>query len=140
MRAISIKEFGGIEKVKLAQLPKSAPGPGEALVRIKAGALNHLDLWVLKGRPGASIKEAHVLGSDCAGVVEALGPGCENLAVAVGGEVVVNPGVSCKNANTACAGCTVSVQTSAFLVSRLKACMRNMPLCRRLIFFPSRRI
>ena len=39
MRAICITEFGGIEKVKLAQLPKPVPGPGEALIRVKACAL-----------------------------------------------------------------------------------------------------
>jgi NADPH:quinone reductase-like Zn-dependent oxidoreductase len=96
MRAICIKEFGGIEKVGLAELPQPTPGPGEALVRLKACALNHLDLWVLKGRPGASIKTAHILGSDGAGVVEALGPDCEGLQIGVGSEILIDPGISCQ--------------------------------------------
>src|SRR5260221_11612509 len=95
MKAICIRDFGGPDKVKLEDLPAPTPGPGQALLRVKAAALNHLDIWVRKGRPGLVLKAAHVLGSDAAGTVEALGPGCENLAVKAGHEVVLNPGVSC---------------------------------------------
>jgi NADPH:quinone reductase-like Zn-dependent oxidoreductase len=95
MRAICIREFGGIDKIKLENLPDPKPGPGEALLRVKAAALNHLDLWVRRGRPGLTLKDAHVLGSDGAGVVAALGPGCEGLAVKPGDEVLLNPAVSC---------------------------------------------
>lgn len=93
MRAVCIKEFGGNEKVQLAELPAPEPGAGEARIRVKAGALNHLDIWVRKGRPGLELKKAHVLGSDAAGVVEQLGAGVAGLKE--GDEVVVNPGVSC---------------------------------------------
>ncbi len=95
MRAACIQEFGGIEKVRASDIPKPQPGTGQALLRVKAAALNHLDIWVCKGRPGLTLSGPHVIGSDAAGVVEALGPGCEGLKLAVGGEVILNPGVSC---------------------------------------------
>lgn len=93
MRAAFIRNFGGPEAVQIGQLDKPVPKHGEVLVRIKASALNHLDVWVRKGRPGAEIKQAHVLGSDAAGLVEQLGEGVEGLAP--GDEVVINAGVSC---------------------------------------------
>ncbi len=95
MKAVFIREFGGPEKIQVGDLPVPVPGPGQALLRVKAAALNHLDVWVRKGRPGLTLKDAHVLGSDAAGIVEALGPGCEKLPLQVGAEVVLNPGVSC---------------------------------------------
>src|SRR5687768_1781244 len=95
MRAICIREFGGPEKLEILDIAQPTPGPGQALIRVKAAALNHLDIWVRKGRPGLVLKEPHVMGSDASGIVEKLGPGCENLNVKVGDEVVVNPGVSC---------------------------------------------
>jgi len=95
MRAVYFTEFGGIEKARAGDVPAPVLGPGQALVRVRAAALNHLDLWVLKGRPGLSLREHHVMGSDAAGVLEALGPGCEGLDLKPGMEVVLHPGVSC---------------------------------------------
>lgn len=95
MRAIYITEFGGIGKTQCGAVPTPAPGRGEALVRVKAAALNHLDLWVLKGRPGLTLHEPHVMGSDAAGVIEALWPDCEDLGLKPGMEVVLHPGVTC---------------------------------------------
>ena len=59
-------------------------------IRVVASALNHMDLWVTRGLPKPPLP--HVPGCDVAGVVEEVGPGVRN--VAVGDEVVVNPGVS----------------------------------------------
>ena len=95
MRALCITEFGGIEKARIAEVQKPKPGPGQALIRVKAAALNHLDIWVIKGRPGLTLEAPHVLGSDAAGIVEELGAGCETLGLKTGSEVVLNPGVSC---------------------------------------------
>jgi NADPH:quinone reductase-like Zn-dependent oxidoreductase len=95
MRAVYITEFGGPEKLTVGDLPVPTPGRGEALLRVKTAALNHLDIWVRKGRPGLTLREPHVMGSDAAGIVEALGPGCEGASVKAGAEVVLNPGVSC---------------------------------------------
>lgn len=62
----------------------------DVLVRVRASALNHMDLWVTKGLPRPTLP--HVPGCDVAGVVEAVGPTV--VGVAIGDEVVVNPGVS----------------------------------------------
>jgi NADPH:quinone reductase-like Zn-dependent oxidoreductase len=61
-------------------------------VRVYAGALNHLDLWVVRGVPGVRITPGWILGADCAGVVDAVGSLV--TSVRVGDRVVVNPGVS----------------------------------------------
>lgn len=66
------------------------PGPDDVRVRVVASALNHMDLWVTRGLPKPPLP--HVPGCDVAGVVEAVGEGITH--VAVGDEVVVNPGVS----------------------------------------------
>ena len=95
MRAMHIKEFGGVEKVLVGEVEKPKPGFGQALLKVKTAALNHLDIWVRKGRPGLQLKGPHVLGSDGAGFVEELGPGCDGLELKPGQEVVLNPGVSC---------------------------------------------
>lgn len=93
MRAVFIETFGGREVLQFGEVRTPEPGPGQVRVAVKAAALNHLDIWVRKGRPGLELKEPHVLGSDAAGVIDALGEGV--TGVAVGDAVVVNPGVSC---------------------------------------------
>ena len=64
------------------------PGPGEVRVRPVASALNHMDLWLTRGRPRPKLP--HVPGCDVAGVVDAVGEGAH---LDVGAEVVVNPAV-----------------------------------------------
>jgi NADPH:quinone reductase-like Zn-dependent oxidoreductase len=93
MKAIAIRAHGGPEVVKLEDLPDPQPAPGQVVVAVKATALNHLDIWVRKGWPGLKLAFPHVLGSDVAGVVEAVGPGVD--AVKVGDAVVVNPSLGC---------------------------------------------
>jgi zinc-binding alcohol dehydrogenase/oxidoreductase len=90
MRAIVLRELGGPEVLRRDTLPDPTPGPGEVVVRLKAAALNHRDVWIRKGLY-AGIKMPVVLGSDGAGVVEAVGPGADQALV--GREVVVNPGL-----------------------------------------------
>ncbi len=73
----------------LEEAPDPEAGPGEVLVRLRASALNHLDVWIRKGLP--SVPKPRILGADGAGVVEALGAGVSGLEP--GQPVVVNPGV-----------------------------------------------
>ncbi len=94
MKAIVMRAHGGPEVLGLEDLPDPAPGPGEVLVEVRAVALNRLDLWVRQGWPGLKVAFPHVLGSDIAGVVGAVGPGAE-AAARPGDEVVLSPGVSC---------------------------------------------
>ncbi|MBI1320300.1 MAG: zinc-binding dehydrogenase [Candidatus Hydrogenedens sp.] len=93
MRAVYIEANGGIEQLRTGDLPKPQPGPGEVLVAVRAAALNHLDIWIRKGRPGLTLSFPHVLGSDAAGTIAETGPGVSQ--VQVGDEVVINPGISC---------------------------------------------
>jgi NADPH:quinone reductase-like Zn-dependent oxidoreductase len=69
------------------------PGPREVLVRVRAVALNHLDIWTRRGLPNVKYEFPHRLGSDIAGEIEALGPGARG--VTVGQRVMINPGLTC---------------------------------------------
>jgi NADPH:quinone reductase-like Zn-dependent oxidoreductase len=93
MKAVTLRSHGGPEVVNLEELPDPEAGPGQVVVRVKAAALNHLDIWVRKGWPGLKLAWPHVLGSDVAGVVETIGAGVEG--VKAGDEVVVNPSLGC---------------------------------------------
>lgn len=93
MRAIAFQQHGGTEVLELMELPTPVPRAKEVRVRVKAVALNHLDLWVRIGWPGLKLALPHVLGSDVAGVVDAVGAEVNDLPP--GTEVLVNPGLSC---------------------------------------------
>jgi len=87
--AVRIHEDGGPEVLVLEEAPDPTPGPGEVLIRLRASALNHLDVWIRKGLP--SVPKPRILGADGAGVVEALGDGVSGFDP--GQRVVINPGV-----------------------------------------------
>jgi NADPH:quinone reductase-like Zn-dependent oxidoreductase len=71
MKAVRIHQFGGPEVLTYEEVPDPQPRKDEILVRVKACALNHLDLWVRKGLPGVLLP--HILGSDIAGEVVEVG-------------------------------------------------------------------
>ena len=71
MKAVRIHEFGGPEVLKYEDIPDPVLRKDEVLVRIRACALNHLDVWVRQGLPG--VKLPHILGSDVAGEVVEVG-------------------------------------------------------------------
>ena len=89
MKAVRIHEDGGPEVLVLEEVPDPEPARGEVLVRLRASALNHLDVWVRKGLP--SVPKPRILGADGAGVVEALGQDVEDFEP--GQAVVLNPGI-----------------------------------------------
>jgi NADPH:quinone reductase-like Zn-dependent oxidoreductase len=89
VRAVRIHEDGGPEVLVLEEAPDPEPAPGEVLVRLRATALNHLDVWIRKGLP--SVPKPRILGADGAGVVEALGDGVTDFDL--GERVVLNPGI-----------------------------------------------
>jgi NADPH:quinone reductase-like Zn-dependent oxidoreductase len=93
MKALRIREHGGLEVLAIETLPDPAPGPGEILLSIKAAGINHLDSWVRRGVPGHRFPLPITPGSDGAGTVAALGEGVEGFAV--GDRVAVAPGYSC---------------------------------------------
>lgn len=93
MKAVLLERFGGPEALRYAEHPDPSPGPGEILVRVKACALNYLDLWVRGGIPAYKISLPHVLGSDICG--EAAGGDLEAAGLKPGARVVICPGKSC---------------------------------------------
>jgi NADPH:quinone reductase-like Zn-dependent oxidoreductase len=99
MRAVVIREHGGLDRLLFEDRPEPEPGPGEVRVRVRAAGLNHLDTWVRRGVPGHAFPLPIVPGCDGAGVVDAVGPGVRTRAV--GDAVVLAPGTSCGT----CAAC-----------------------------------
>ncbi|MCS6963662.1 zinc-binding dehydrogenase [Thermoflexus sp.] len=93
MKAIVFYRHGDPDVLEAAELPTPHPGPGEVLVRVRACAMNHLDLWVRRGIPSLRLEMPHILGSDVAGVVAEVGP--EISGIEVGDRVVVNATLSC---------------------------------------------
>lgn len=90
MRAALFAKYGGPEVIEMGKVPIPVPGPGELRIKVEAAAMNHLDLWVRRGLP-IETPMPHIGGSDMAGVVDALGPGTED--VPVGTRVAVDPSV-----------------------------------------------
>ena len=93
MKAVVIREHGDLDRLLFEDLPRPEPGPKEVLIKVRACALNHLDIWVRRGVPGHKFPLPLIPGCDVAGVVEQLGPGASS--VSVGDEVVVAPGFGC---------------------------------------------
>jgi len=88
MNAIVLRALGGPERLVLEHLPDPQPGPGEAVVRLRAAALNHRDAWIRQGLY-AGISLPIVLGSDGAGHVQAVGTGVDPSLL--GTAVMINP-------------------------------------------------
>jgi len=99
MKAILVTSHGGIDTLKLSEMPRPEPGPGEVQVELRAASVNHLDLWVRRGIAGVRYPLPLVPGCDGAGVIAALGAGVQGLAP--GTRVVLQPGVACGT----CAAC-----------------------------------
>ena len=102
MRALVFYEHGGPEQLRYTSVPEPVVGPHEALIEVKAVALNHLDLWVRAGIPGLKLAMPHIGGSDVAGVVAAVGE--EVDSVWVGRRVVINPSLGCGHCEQCLAG------------------------------------
>jgi NADPH:quinone reductase-like Zn-dependent oxidoreductase len=91
MKAVRFHQHGGPEVLCYEDAPDPDPGPGEVLVRVRACALNHLDLWARRGLPGVKTPMPHITGSDVAGEVVSSNA----TEVAIGRRVMLQPGVSC---------------------------------------------
>ena len=88
MKAVVLREVGSVENLRVDEVADPQPGPKEVVVRLKAAALNHRDVWICRGQY-AGIKVPIILGSDGAGEVVAAGPEADPSLV--GREVVINP-------------------------------------------------
>jgi NADPH:quinone reductase-like Zn-dependent oxidoreductase len=97
VRGLTISAHGGLDQIVYrTDLPKPEPKRGEIRVRVKAAALNHLDLFVLAGLPGVTIVPPWILGADATGVIDAIGDlsGITDNQLKVGDSVIINPGLS----------------------------------------------
>jgi NADPH:quinone reductase-like Zn-dependent oxidoreductase len=91
MRALIVNAPGGPEMVSCVERAVPVPAAGQVLVRMRCAALNHLDLWVRRGLPGASYPS--VQGADGSGVVDRVGPGVS--AIEPGQAVCFDPSLGC---------------------------------------------
>jgi len=103
--AMVMRATGGPEVLERATIELAEPGPREVRIRVRACALNHIDIWGRRGLPHFRYEFPHRLGADVAGEVEAVGPGV--VGAKVGDRVVVNPGLSCG----ACERCLLGQDT-----------------------------
>jgi NADPH:quinone reductase-like Zn-dependent oxidoreductase len=93
MKAVLFRRHGGPEVLEYTDAPDPSPGPGQILVRVKACALNHLDIWIRQGIPAYKITLPHISGCDVAGIVERVGSGV--TAPRPGDRVVLAPNLNC---------------------------------------------
>ena len=102
MKAIRFHQFGGPEVLKYEDVPEPQLRKDHVLVRVKACALNHLDLWIRKGLP--NIKLPHINGSDVAGEIAEVGEYITDLKA--GQRVLLAPMTFCGH----CAQCVSGQQ------------------------------
>jgi NADPH:quinone reductase-like Zn-dependent oxidoreductase len=94
VRALTISAHGGLDRLEYRDdLPvPELRSPTDVRVRIRAAALNRLDLFVIEGLPGVNITAPWIMGGDGAGVVDAVGSAVRGFTP--GDHVVINPGIS----------------------------------------------
>jgi NADPH:quinone reductase-like Zn-dependent oxidoreductase len=102
MKVARIHRHGGPEVLVYEDAPEPQIKANEILLRVRACALNHLDLFVRAGIPGMTFTMPHILGSDIAGKVVRVGELCER--VAPGWRVLLSPGLSCRQCSPCVAG------------------------------------
>lgn len=102
MKAVIIPQHGGPEVLRYTDVPDPKINAAEVLLRVRACALNHLDLWVRRGLPGITFPLPLIPGSDISGEIVQVG----ELATRVktGDRVLVSPGVSCGQCPACSAG------------------------------------
>lgn len=102
MKAVRIHEFGGPEVLRYEDVPDPKPRKDHILVRVRACAMNHLDIWVRKGLPG--IQLPHIPGSDVAGEIVEVGEYVTGFKT--GQRVLLAPMSFCHH----CAKCVAGLQ------------------------------
>ena len=102
MKAVVFDRHGGPDVLQYVDFPTPQPGAGQVLVRIRAAALNRLDLWVRNGWPGIKLEYPHIPGADGAGEIAALGEGVSGWET--GERVVINSNLGCGQCEACLAG------------------------------------
>ncbi|HEU4342561.1 MAG TPA: zinc-binding dehydrogenase [Candidatus Binatia bacterium] len=112
MKAVRIHEHGGIDKLRYEEAPQpELVSPDDAIVEVKAASLNPTDLRVRRGAFGAEVSFPHILGSDGAGVVVAVGERVKNVKL---GEPV------CLYPVSGCGGCELCISDREFMCADLR--------------------
>ncbi|HXW57750.1 MAG TPA: zinc-binding dehydrogenase [Candidatus Cybelea sp.] len=102
MKAVTFAQHGSPDVLRYTEVAEPVIGANEVLIRVRACALNHLDLWVRGGLPGISIPLPHILGSDISGEVAKVGANAAD--VRLGQKVLLSPGISCGHCPQCLAG------------------------------------
>jgi NADPH:quinone reductase-like Zn-dependent oxidoreductase len=93
MKAAYISQHGSLDNILVGEVDDLRINPNEVLIETHFAALNHLDLFVIKGWQGLELKMPHVLGADGSGIVKEIGSEVSKLKI--GDKVTINPGISC---------------------------------------------
>lgn len=99
MKAVRFHEHGGPEVLRYEDVPEPTLKPTEVKLKVRAVALNHLDIWLRKGLPGVKVPLPKIGGCDIAGDVVTVGAAC--IRVKAGERIMVSPGWTCGQ----CAAC-----------------------------------
>jgi NADPH:quinone reductase-like Zn-dependent oxidoreductase len=104
MRALTLSGHGDLDRLEVREdLPvPELSSVSDVRVRVRAGALNHLDLFVVSGLPGITITPPWIMGADGAGEIDAVGGAVRH--VKPGDAVVINPGISDRTCEYCLAG------------------------------------
>lgn len=109
MKAVLFHQHGGPEVLEYTDFPTPEPKPGEVLVRLRAAALNRMDVMVRNGWPGLKLEMPHIDGADGAGEVVAwnMPEGKEEQRIGeleIGDRVVINSNLGCGRCEQCLAG------------------------------------
>ena len=119
MKAIIFNQHGGPEVLQYADVLDPVIAANEVLIRVRACALNHLDLWVRRGLPGHKFQFPHIPGSDIAGEVSRVGSLVSGIHE--GDRVVLSPGLSCGHCAACAAGACLKCGCIPTIWARLSA-------------------
>jgi len=94
MKVVLFRQHGGPEVLEYTDFPTPEPKPGEALIRLRAAALNRMDVMVRNGWQGLKLALPHINGADGAGEIVAFG-NTETGGLETGDHVVINANLGC---------------------------------------------
>jgi NADPH:quinone reductase-like Zn-dependent oxidoreductase len=107
MKTVLFHQHGGPEVLEYTDFPTLEPKPGEALIRLRAAALNRMDVMVRNGWPGLKLEMPHINGADGAGEIAEINsplPEGEGFGMRVGDRVVINANIGCGTCEYCLAG------------------------------------
>jgi NADPH:quinone reductase-like Zn-dependent oxidoreductase len=127
MKAIAIRAHGGLEALRYEEVPTPEPGPGEALVRIRAAGANHFDHDIREGVSGIRHVMPHVLGIEGVGEVAALGPGVTGRKV--GERVIIYATRFCGHCHLCLAGLEGTCMNRSLMGVQIWGCFAEFARC-----------